>query len=125
VIPDTAIREERSNKGARGEMTEDPAPVSPEADDPERLEVFWRPGCPFCYRLLHALEHAGVRFHLRNIWEDDAARQLVAAINHGNETVPTVVLGQMTATNPSPKAFIKELREQHAELFEEEAASAG
>ncbi len=81
------------------------------------LEVFWRPGCPYCYRLLDTLEEAGVRLSLHNIWEDEAARAIVAGINRGNETVPTVVFGETTATNPDPLTLVEELRAGWPQLF--------
>ncbi len=65
------------------------------------LEVFWRPGCPFCLKLRADLAARGVRAQWRNIWEDPEARAVVQAANHGNETVPTVRVGATTLTNPS------------------------
>ncbi|HVB06188.1 MAG TPA: glutaredoxin domain-containing protein [Acidimicrobiales bacterium] len=83
----------------------------------EVLEVFWRPGCPYCYRLLDALEAARVRFRAHNIWEDETARAIVAAINSGNETVPTIVIGDLSATNPEPGGLLDTLRAEHPGLF--------
>lgn len=37
----------------------------------------------------------------RNIWDDEQARAFVASANAGNETVPTVRIGQVTLTNPT------------------------
>jgi mycoredoxin len=85
----------------------------------DALEVYWRPGCPYCYRLLDALEGAGVTMVLHNIWEDDAARAAVAAINHGNETVPTIALGELKWTNPSPGELLALLRAEQPQLLAE------
>lgn len=65
------------------------------------LEVFWRPGCPFCSKLRIELKARGVDARWRNIWEDPEALALVRAANHGDETVPTVRVGGRTLTNPS------------------------
>lgn len=66
------------------------------------LEVFWRPGCPFCVKLRAVLALHGVDAEWRDIWEDEEARAIVQAANQGNETVPTVrVGGDVTLTNPS------------------------
>ena len=65
------------------------------------LEVFWRPGCPFCLRLRAELKARGVTARWRNIWTDAEARAVVQAANHGDETVPTVRMGTTTLTNPS------------------------
>lgn len=65
------------------------------------IEVFWRPGCPFCIKLRTVLAARRVSATWRNIWQDDQARMLVASHNHGNEVVPTVRVGDQMLTNPS------------------------
>jgi glutaredoxin len=65
------------------------------------LEVYWRPGCPYCQRLRHDLRRRGIEADWRNTWTDSAARQFVRQANHGDETVPTVRVGQRVLTNPS------------------------
>lgn len=69
------------------------------ADEPV-LEVFWRPGCPFCSRLRRGMDNRGIPATWRDIWSDDEAREIVRRANNGNETVPTVRLGTTTMTNP-------------------------
>jgi mycoredoxin len=56
------------------------------------ITVYWRPGCPFCYRLTAGLDDAGVAYDKVNIWDDDAAAAIVRSHARGNETVPTVVV---------------------------------
>jgi mycoredoxin len=75
------------------------------------LDLFWRPGCPFCYRLIDAMERDGIEFQLHNIWEDEAARRFVAEANRGNETVPTVVFDGQVLTNPEPSILLELLRD--------------
>ncbi len=70
-------------------------------DGPPTLEVFWRPGCPYCSVLRRQLERRQVPATWRNIWDDPAARETVRTANSGNETVPTVQIGSQTLTNPS------------------------
>ena len=63
--------------------------------------VYWRPGCPYCARLLAALR--GRRGWLRvNIWQDPEAAAFVRTHNGGDEVVPTVLVGEETWTNPEP-----------------------
>lgn len=93
-------------------MTDDSTPTAPDA-----VEVYWRPSCPYCNRLLRWFDDAGVSYRLHNIWEDDAARSYVQAHNRGNETVPTVSIGEVVLTNPDPAAFIEGLRLQHPTLL--------
>ncbi len=54
---------------------------------------------------------------LHNIWEDDEARAFVQSQNNGNETVPTVRVGNAVATNPSPGPFVAFLSEQYPALI--------
>ena len=66
------------------------------------VAIYWRPGCPFTARLRLAVRSRRDRARWVNIWEDDAGRAFVASINHGNETVPTVVIDGIPHTNPDP-----------------------
>ncbi|WP_018157265.1 glutaredoxin family protein [Demetria terragena] len=65
------------------------------------VTVYWRPGCPFCMALRASLKTARIDATWINIWEDEEAADVVRAANNGNETVPTVVVGDQTMTNPS------------------------
>lgn len=69
----------------------------------DAVTFYWRPGCPFCMMLERKLERAGVTLDKRNIWDDPDARAAVQRINGGNETVPTVVVGEVELTNPPAK----------------------
>ncbi|MFJ7985859.1 glutaredoxin domain-containing protein [Streptomyces sp. NPDC096351] len=64
--------------------------------------VYWRPGCPFCMRLRMRLGRSARKMHWVNIWRDAAGAAEVRAVNDGNETVPTVVIGGRPYTNPDP-----------------------
>ena len=55
-----------------------------------------------------------VRLH--NIWEDADARQFVREHNAGNETVPTVRLGDRAAVNPAPDGLISVLVAEYPDL---------
>jgi mycoredoxin len=58
--------------------------------------------CGYCRRLKAGLERAGIEYTEVDIEVDDAAAQLVAAVNRGNHTVPTLIFGDGTAlTNPT------------------------
>jgi mycoredoxin len=86
--------------------------IMSEQKAPSAVDVYWRPGCPFCNRLFRAFEGAGVTTVLHNIWEDDDARAFVQAHNRGNETVPTVAIADLVVTNPDPAAFIDALMQK-------------
>lgn len=75
----------------------------------ESVTMFWRPGCGFCSMLERGLANAGVEFDRRNIWEDAEAAEFVRAMNRGNETVPTVVVGTDVYTNPTTARILDRL----------------
>jgi len=62
--------------------------------------VYWRPGCPFCSSLHADLMRAGVSFRRVNIWDDPDAAAFVRSVARGNETVPTVTVGDVALVNP-------------------------
>ncbi|MEU7484745.1 glutaredoxin domain-containing protein [Streptomyces sp. NPDC042319] len=72
-----------------------------------RPVVFWRPGCTYCLRLRFRLGRRARQLHWVNIWRDPAGAAAVREINDGNETVPTVVVGGQSHTNPDP-AWVRE-----------------
>jgi mycoredoxin len=71
--------------------------------------VHWRPGCPFCAALLLGLRLRGVPHRKVNIWEDEGAAAWVRSVAGGNETVPTVRIGELALVNPSTRAVIDAL----------------
>lgn len=95
------------------EPTETDAAAASEA----HLEVYWRPGCGFCARLLRALEVAGATVELHNIWDDEVARTFVREHNRGNETVPTIAIAGTVLTNPDPATLVEIVRSRYAHLI--------
>ena len=66
------------------------------------VSIYWRPGCPYTFRLRLAVRAHRNRARWVNIWEDEAGRAFVASVNDGDETVPTVVIDGVAYTNPDP-----------------------
>lgn len=66
-----------------------------------QVTVYWRPGCPFCSLLRAGLRRHEVEFEQVNIWEDPEAAAFVRSVARGNETVPTVTVGDTALVNPS------------------------
>ena len=64
------------------------------------VTVYWRPGCGYCASLRRDLQRRGLDATWVNIWEDEEARAFVRSVARGNETVPTVVVGDVTLVNP-------------------------
>jgi uncharacterized protein (DUF427 family)/glutaredoxin len=75
-----------------------------------RVEVLWRPGCPYCSRLRSGLRRAGISTVEHDIWADPAAAARVRAATGGDETVPTVVIGSRALVNPSVREVVAAVR---------------
>lgn len=58
---------------------------------PPPIVLYSRPSCPLDQPVRNVLNAAGAQYVYIDIRFDDAARDQVRAINHGNETVPTLV----------------------------------
>ncbi len=84
--------------------------VDRSAESPARIEVLWRPGCPYCARLRAGLRRAGVRTVEHDIWADPLAAERVRAATGGDETVPTVAIGRRTLVNPSVRDVVAAVR---------------
>jgi mycoredoxin len=75
-----------------------------------KLTVYRRDYCGFCVRLERALRHAEVPYDRRDIYQDPAAAAFVRSVNKGDETVPTVVIGDDDVrTNPDPAELLRDL----------------
>jgi mycoredoxin len=75
-------------------------------DDLQAVTVYWRPGCPFCSSLRGGLRAMNVPFTEVNIWDDPQGAAYVRSVARGNETVPTVRIGDIGLVNPSPNQVI-------------------
>lgn len=71
----------------------------PEAGTVTMFSTTW---CGYCKRLKGELEREGITIHEINIEEVEGTAELVATINGGNQTVPTLLFPDgSSATNPS------------------------
>ena len=69
------------------------------ADQPIVFTTSW---CGYCIRLKSQLDRAGIDFHEINIEDHADGAAIVAQVNEGNLTVPTVLFRDgSTLTNPS------------------------
>jgi glutaredoxin len=82
----------------------------------ESVLFYWRPGCPFCFALNRRLQKRGVPLNKRNIWEDPDAAARVRELADGNETVPTVVVGQTATVNPGVTQVLDAINREAPEL---------
>jgi mycoredoxin len=65
------------------------------------ITMYWRPGCGFCSALERQLVRNDLTFEKRNIWDDPTAAEFVRSVARGNETVPTLTIGDTSMVNPS------------------------
>lgn len=66
------------------------------------MKMYTTVWCGYCQRLKAQMTRAGITFEEIDIENDPQAAALVAAVNGGNQTVPTLVYDDGTAvTNPS------------------------
>lgn len=61
--------------------------------DPD-ITLYWRPACGFCSSLRRQLDGTDLVVREVNIWDEPSAAATVRAYADGNETVPTVVIGE-------------------------------
>ena len=83
------------------------------------IDFYWRPGCPFCMNLERNLNKLDLPLNKKNIWESDGHAATVRSIADGNETVPTVVIGEAKMVNPSANQVLQALSNQAPELIPE------
>lgn len=90
----------------------------------DAIHFYWRPGCGFCSMLRRGLDKAGIETVDHNIWEEPADAAVVRHYANGNETVPTVVVGDVGLVNPSTKQLIAHLTQHAPHLLPDDAESA-
>jgi mycoredoxin len=75
--------------------------------------MYSTPWCGYCHRLKSQLDREGIAYEVVDIEQQPEAAAIVESVNHGNQTVPTLVYSDGTAqTNPS----LKQVQEKLASL---------
>lgn len=76
------------------------------------ITVFLTDWCPYCNRLVKALNRTETPFNAVNVEEDAEASAWVQSVNDGNRVVPTVKYSDGThATNPDASEVRRKLEE--------------
>ena len=78
------------------------------------ITLFWRPGCPYCSRLQRKLRRAGLEVDQVNIWTDPEAAAQLRSFTGGDETVPTLLVGEQALVNPSPRRAVAAITAEQA-----------
>ena len=81
------------------------------------VTLFWRPGCPYCMALRRGLRRAGIQLPEVNIWEEPAGAAVVREHAGGNETVPTLAVGDQWLVNPSTHNAVEAIKAYAPELI--------
>jgi mycoredoxin len=76
------------------------------------VTVYWRPGCGFCSSLIRSLDRFDLQYDRVNIWEDEQGAAFVRSVANGNETVPTVTVGDVALVNPSGNEVLATVADQ-------------
>lgn len=82
-----------------------------------QIDLYWRPGCGFCSSLRGQLDKLGIDRVEHNIWDEPDKAAVVRQHAKGNETVPTVVVGDVGMVNPSGRDLVAHLAEHAPELL--------
>lgn len=98
--------------------TAEPGEHPTDAGPPRHVVVFWRPGCGFCSSLRRGLRDLDLPLAEVDIWEDERAAAAVRAITGGDETVPTVVVGDAAMVNPTAQQVLEAVREHAPHLLD-------
>ena len=81
--------------------------------------VHWRPGCGFCSSLLSSLEGTDLEYDTVNIWENESGASFVRSVTNGNETVPTVRVGDVALVNPTTRQLLQAVAEHAPQALPE------
>jgi len=79
------------------------------AEPTAAMTLYWRPGCGFCVALRRKLDRAGLVYDEVNIWDDPEGAAFVRSVARGNETVPTVRIGDVSLVNPNASEVLEAL----------------
>lgn len=86
------------------------APIADFTPAAGSITMFSTSWCGYCKRLKSQLDREGIGYTEVNIEEVEGTAELVASVNGGNQTVPTVVFPDgSTATNPSAREVAERL----------------
>lgn len=76
--------------------------TEPTNDQPMPLTMYSTQWCGYCHRLKSQLDREGITYEVVDIERVPDAAFIVEQVNHGNQTVPTLVYADGSAqTNPS------------------------
>jgi len=82
--------------------THDDRLPQPQEEQMSTITMYTTPWCGYCARLKGQLDREGIAYDVVDIEQVPDAASIVEQVNHGNQTVPTLVYADGSAqTNPS------------------------
>jgi len=69
--------------------------------------------------LERSLTKLNIPLDKKNIWDDPAHADMVRSLANGNETVPTLVIGEASLVNPSAEQVLQAMSNQVPHLIPE------
>lgn len=85
--------------------------------EPDAIHYYWRPGCGFCASLRRQLDRHGIDVIAHDIWAEPGAAGHVRSVTGGDETVPTVTVGDESLVNPSITEVVELVRATAPDLL--------
>jgi mycoredoxin len=86
-------------------MVEDVIKIDARGDRPRMtgsVIMYTTPWCGYCHRLKGQMDREGITYDIVDIEQHPEGAAVVESVNHGNQTVPTLVYADGSAhTNPS------------------------
>ena len=91
------------------------------------VEFYTRRGCPISARLARQLQRRRLPMRYHDIWADERDAAFVRSVARGNETVPTVLIGDTALVAPSVRQVFAVLIDQAPHLLpvDDEPRDAG
>lgn len=92
-------------------------PPAADASDQAPVVIHWRPGCGFCSALLEGVAETPLDYDTVNIWKHEDGAAFVRSVADGNETVPTVRVGDVALVNPTTRQLLQAVVEHAPEAL--------
>jgi mycoredoxin len=81
------------------------------------VEFYTRRGCPISARLARQLQRRRLPLRFHDIWADERDAAFVRSVARGNETVPTVLIGDTALVAPSARQVLAVLADRAPHLL--------
>ncbi len=93
--------------------------MEPTDDEPagDFVDFYTRRGCPISARLARQLQRRRLPLRFHDIWADHRDAAFVRSVARGNETVPTVLIGDTALVAPSARQVLAVVADQAPHLL--------